>query len=387
MTEPPFTDAIPSTLTGLETVAATILRPTGEVVAANAGFRNVADEDETEDAAQLFRQPPFEELTTDREEWTLVHEGFVNLGDPAGDEMVTFEGRVRARADRVVVFAERDLAAEEKLRERVMSLNDELNEAQREMRRELKARRQAERAIEEKAAALERSNELLQEFAYVVSHDLQEPLRMITSYLQLLASDYGDELDGDAHEYIDYAVDGAARMRDMIDALLAYSRVESQGVDPEPVALSGVVDDVLENLHVRIEEAGAEVHAGDLATVEADESQLHHLVQNLIANALDHGGPAPTIEVGAEPVEGTVRLRVADDGPGIPEEEQGDLFGIFNRGSRASGDGTGIGLAVCQRIADRHGGEIGVESTEGQGATFWVQLPAGRTDGDGTEVR
>jgi signal transduction histidine kinase len=387
VTEPPFTGAIPVTLAELETVAATILRPTGEVVAANAGFRNVADENETEDAAQLFRQPPFEELTTERGEWTLVHEGFVNLGDPAGDELVTFEGRVHARADRIVVFAERDLAAEEKLRERVMSLNDELNEAQREMRRELKARRQAERAIEEKAADLERSNELLQEFAYVVSHDLQEPLRMVTSYLQLLESDYGDELDEDAHEYIDYAVDGAARMRDMIDALLAYSRVGSRGVDPEPVALSDVVDAVLEDLHVRIEEIGAEVHAEDLATVEADEGQLRHLLQNLIANALDHGGPAPTIELGAEPVEGTVRLTVVDDGPGIPEEEQGDLFGIFNRGSKASGDGTGIGLAVCQRIADRHGGEIGVESTEGQGATFWVQLPAGRTDGDGTEVR
>jgi signal transduction histidine kinase len=296
-------------------------------------------------------------------------------------------GTVHARADRVVVFAERDLAAEEKLRERVMSLNDELNEAQREMRRELKARRQAERAIEEKAADLERSNELLQEFAYVVSHDLQEPLRMVTSYLQLLESDYGDELDEDAHEYIDYAVDGAARMRDMIDALLAYSRVGSRGVDPEPVALSDVVDAVLEDLHVRIEEIGAEVHAEDLATVEADEGQLRHLLQNLIGNALDHGGPAPTIEIGTELGEGTLRLTVVDDGPGIPEEEQGDLFGIFNRGSRASGDGTGIGLAVCQRIADRHGGEIGVESTEGQGATFWVQLPVGETDGDGTEVR
>lgn len=382
MTEPPFTDAIPSTLTGLETVAATILRPTGEVVAANAGFRNVADENETEDAAQLFRQPPFEELTTERGEWTLVHEGFVNLGDPAGDELVTFEGRVHARADRIVVFAERDLAAEEKLRERVMSLNDELNETQREMRRELKARRQAERRLEANTKALERSNERLEEFAYVVSHDLQEPLRVVTSYLELLERSHADDLDEEARQYVDEAVEGTHRMREMIEGLLDCARLEAVSSDPAPVPLGDVVEDVLDSLDLRIEEAGASVDIGELPTVEADEGQLKHLMQNLIGNALDHAVPTPKIEIGTEPAgDGVARCYVADDGPGIPEDQQSDVFTIFQRGDE-DGEGTGIGLAVSRRIVERYGGEIGVTSAPGEGTRFWFELPLADDPGD-----
>lgn len=199
---------------------------------------------------------------------------------------------------------------------------------------------------------------------------------MVRSYLQLLEKRYEDQLDDEAQEFITYAVDGASRMREMIEGLLEYSRVQSRGRQPEPVDVNEVVDGVLENLHVAIQEADATVEVHDLGEALADEGQLGHVFQNLVSNALSHAGPSPHIEIGVEPAEeGFACFFVADDGAGIPEQEQADLFGIFHRGSNAAGEGTGIGLAVCQRIVDRHDGEIGVKSAPGEGAKFWFTLP------------
>jgi PAS domain S-box-containing protein len=225
---------------------------------------------------------------------------------------------------------------------------------------------------------LERSNESLQQFAYIASHDLQEPLRMVSSYVDLLETEYGEELDGEAREYMDFAVDGAERMQAMIEALLAYSRVQTQGEEFTRTDTAAVVDETRRDLSLRIEETGAEVRASHLPTVEADRTQLGQLFQNLIENAIDHAGDGmPTVEITAQEGDESIEFAVADDGVGIPEADQERIFEIFKSGHRGSEvpGGTGIGLAVCERIVHRHGGDIWVDSAPGDGATFRFTIP------------
>jgi signal transduction histidine kinase/CheY-like chemotaxis protein len=219
---------------------------------------------------------------------------------------------------------------------------------------------------------LERSNESLQEFAYIASHDLQEPLRMVSSYLQLLAEEYEGQLGAEADQYIHFAVDGARRMKSMIEALLDYSRVDTLGKEPQSVETERVVDETLSVLEVLIEEHDAVVDVGALPTVEADPNQLGQLFQNLVSNAIQHGGR--TVEVRGEATEEGWHFVVSDDGPGIPEHQDERIFELFARGDQGGGaDGTGIGLAICERIVQRHGGHIWVESTD-EGAAFHFTL-------------
>jgi signal transduction histidine kinase len=229
--------------------------------------------------------------------------------------------------------------------------------------------------MEETLQELERSNERLQQFAYVVSHDLQEPLRMVSSYVDLLGMEYEGELDEEADEYIGYAVDGAERMQDMIDALLDYSRVRTQGEAFDEVDADEVFTQARQSLELLIAERDATVTADDLPTVEADGNQLGQLFQNLVENAIEHGGEAPSVHVSGERRDGEVVFSVADDGPGIPEEKQEEVFELFVQGD-AESEGTGMGLAICERIVDRHDGELWVESSPGEGATFHVSIPA-----------
>ncbi|MDS0474632.1 PAS domain S-box protein [Natrinema sp. 1APR25-10V2] len=225
---------------------------------------------------------------------------------------------------------------------------------------------------------LEESNERLEQFAYVVSHDLQEPLRMVTSYLQLLEKRYGDAFDEDGEEFLDYAVDGAERMREMIDALLEYSRVETRGDPFEPTDLNAVFDDVLEDLQLQIEEADAEIAAEDLPYVEGDASQLRQVFQNLLANALTYSGDEPPrVHVGADRRSEEWVISVKDEGIGIDAEDTDRIFEVFQRlHSHEEHEGTGIGLALCRRIVERHGGEIWVESEPGEGSAFSFTLPS-----------
>jgi signal transduction histidine kinase len=236
--------------------------------------------------------------------------------------------------------------------------------------------REAEAELERTVEQLERSNEQLQQFAYVASHDLQEPLRMVSSYVDLLATEYGDELDDEADEYIDFAVDGAQRMQAMIDALLEYSRVHTQGEEFETVDADAVLDRVLQDLELLIAERSATITHDDLPSVVADGEQLGQLFQNLLSNALDHAGDddPPTIHVGGEEREDEVVFTVADDGPGIPADQQERVFELFEQSDRGD-EGTGIGLAICQRIVNRHEGDIWIESTPGEGTTFHVSFP------------
>lgn len=381
MSDPPFQETIPDALADLSTVAAAILTADGEIVAANRGFADIvedADEADRRDARPLFLSPTFDEIRKDGEagNWTRVYDGLLNVGEASGAEATSLSGTVHARADRLVVLAEQDVEGDRRLRDRVLELNRALNEAQRDMRRELEAHKETERELQARTEALERSNERLEEFAYVVSHDLQEPLRTVTSFLQLLQKRHEESLDEDARQLVDQALEGATRMAAMIEDLLTYARVDSQDTQPTRLEASEVVETVLESLARRIEETGGRVEVGRLPAVVADRSQFERLVQNLVSNALEHAGPQPRVEIDATREEGWVRFSVADDGPGIPEAEKDRLFEVFERGSEASGQGTGIGLAVCRRIVERHGGEIDVSSEEGAGTTFHFTLPA-----------
>jgi PAS domain S-box-containing protein len=227
-------------------------------------------------------------------------------------------------------------------------------------------------------AALSRSNQELEQFAYVASHDLQEPLRMVSSYCQLISRRYQGQLDEDADEFIHYAVDGASRMQRLIEDLLQYSRVNTRGKPPEPTEADDVLTGVLADLGVHIEEAGPEVTHDPLPQVMADPVQLGRLFQNLVSNAIKYRGEdPPRIHIGAARQNGQWRFSVQDNGAGIDPQFHDRVFVIFQRlQARDETSGTGIGLAVCKRIVERHGGRIWVESAEGKGSTFYFTIPA-----------
>ncbi|HLI27393.1 MAG TPA: PAS domain S-box protein [Chloroflexota bacterium] len=251
--------------------------------------------------------------------------------------------------------------------------------------RDITDRKRAEQQLKQTAAALAqqtvelaRSNAELQQFAYVASHDLQEPLRMVASYTQLLARRYRGQLGPEADEFIAFAVDGAQRMQRLINDLLAYSRVGTQGRPLEPVDCGRVVDQVLADLGAAIAESGAVITREPLPVVRADPSQLGQVFQNLLSNAIKfHGTAPPRIHVGAAREGDEWRLWVRDNGIGIAPEYAERIFVIFQRlHTQQEYPGTGIGLAICKKIVERHGGRIWVESAPGAGATFYFTLPA-----------
>lgn len=238
--------------------------------------------------------------------------------------------------------------------------------------------RRLARDLEQRAERLARTNDDLQEFAYVASHDLSEPLRMVTSYLDLIVRRYDDRLDDTGREFIHYAVDGAQRMRALIDDLLRFARVGASVVGGDDVDLDAVVRHVLHDLAAVLEETGAEVVIDrPLGHVRGDELQLGLLLQNLVANAVKfRGDRPPVVEIACEHDELGHRLTVRDNGIGIDPQHVDRIFQIFTRlHPREAYDGTGIGLSICRRIAERHGGRIEVASVLGEGSTFIVTLP------------
>ena len=261
-----------------------------------------------------------------------------------------------------------------------------LEEANARLEREVAERRRAEAELERATAALKRSNAELENFASIASHDLQEPLRMVSSFLQLLQRRYADQLDETADEYIDYAVDGASRMQVLIQNLLSYSRVGTRAQPPETVATSDVVGDVLDDLALAIEDHDATVIVGDLPTVQADPIQLRQVFQNLIGNAVKFSGDAPpevaitAARTAAARTDGGAapgwRFAVSDNGIGIAAEHAERIFQIFQRlHTRDEYEGTGIGLAMCKKIVERHAGRIWLESEPGDGTTFLFTIP------------
>jgi len=224
---------------------------------------------------------------------------------------------------------------------------------------------------------LERSNMELEQFAYVASHDLQEPLRMVSSYVQLLARRYQGKLDSDADEFIAFAVEGANRMKVLINDLLAFSRVGTRGKELAPVMLEEIFEHAVHNLQLTIEESGATVTHDQLPQVMADDGQMLQLIQNLVGNALKfHSEEPPKVHVGARREKDRWLLFVRDNGIGIDSQFWERIFVIFQRlHNREEYQGTGIGLAIARKIVERHGGQIWVESKPDQGSTFYFTLP------------
>lgn len=245
--------------------------------------------------------------------------------------------------------------------------------------RDVTMQRQAEKKIERYAAELKRSNKELEQFAYVISHDLQEPARMVESYLKLLRRRYQGQLDDKADVFIDYAVDGAKRMQEMIAALLDLSRVETLGAAFTPTDVEAVLERTLRSLNKTIEDADAHVTHSPLPTVAADQAQLAQVFQNLIINAIkfQREGVPPRVHIAATPKDAMWVFSVADNGIGINPKQTDRIFQIFQRlHTREEYPGTGIGLALCKRIVERHSGQIWVESTPNKGSTFFFTLPA-----------
>jgi signal transduction histidine kinase len=293
----------------------------------------------------------------------------------------------------VSVFSYLFECAREKNREELRSAQSELEkqveertlalrQANQSLQTEISERHRAEEALEKKTEELARSNRDLEQFAYVASHDLQEPLRMVTSYVQLLARRYKGKLDSDADEFIVFAMDGAIRMWRLINDLLAYSRVRTESSELEPTDCEAVLHQSLDNLKVAIEENGAVVTHDALPTVTANSPQLMQLFQNLIGNAIKfRGSESPRIHVSAGRNGNGWTFSVRDNGIGIAPEYAKRIFILFQRlHSREKYAGTGIGLAICQKIVERHGGHIWVESELGRGATFYFTLPASEGD-------
>jgi len=237
-------------------------------------------------------------------------------------------------------------------------------------------RKQMEERLHQMTAEMQRSNTELEQFAYVISHDLQEPLRMVSSYTQLLAKRYGKKLDDDADEFIGYAVDGARRMQTLLHDLLEYSRVGTRGKPFSLVNCEHVVEQAMANLKIAIEECGGSVTYDVLPTIMGDEGQLVRLFQNLIGNAIKfRREEAPQVHISAQRMNNIITFTVKDNGIGIDPQHSQSIFEIFRRlHTREEYPGTGMGLAICKKIVERHGGHISVQSQPGQGSTFYFSV-------------
>ncbi|WP_161539596.1 sensor histidine kinase [Paramagnetospirillum kuznetsovii] len=245
--------------------------------------------------------------------------------------------------------------------------------------RDITIRKRVRAELAQKTAELERSNADLEQFAYVASHDLREPLRMVNSFLGLLSRRLGDQLDDEAKEYITFAMDGAQRMDHLIRDLLAYSRIGRSPLPDEPIPLATTLESALANLTVAVEESGAIVTVPkDMPELRVDDVEFVRLFQNLIANAIKYRHPdrPPRVEISAQRKEAEWEFRVSDNGLGIESKYCERIFQIFQRlQGRNEAEGTGIGLAVCKRVVGRYGGRIWVESIPGEGSVFCFTIP------------
>ncbi len=287
-----------------------------------------------------------------------------------GDQLHSFQGTMIVFASMVIlniflvvslsVLFKRDVAERQREEERIRQLNADL-----------------EKRVEQRTDALRRSNEDLQQFAYIASHDLQEPLRMVASYTELLKRRYHGKLDEDANQFIDYAVDGVKRMSSLIRDLLAYSRAgEAPAEHLKELNPEDTLKMVLQNLSVTIKDVGAVVTYGSLPEVEFDPMRLSQLFQNLLANAIKYrGGQTPTVHISAKVAGGETIFSISDNGIGIDPKYKDQIFGIFKRLHGREYEGTGIGLAMCKKIVERQGGRIWVESKVGEGSTFSFSIP------------
>jgi signal transduction histidine kinase len=260
----------------------------------------------------------------------------------------------------LAILIKRDVEKRQREEERIRQLNAGL-----------------ERRVEQRTEALRRSNEDLQQFAYVASHDLQEPLRMVASYTELLKRRYKGRLDADADQFIDYAIDGVKRMNALIHDLLAYSRAgETPAEKLKQLNPEDTLNTVLKNLKVTIDDVGATITHDPLPSVEYDPLRLSQLFQNLLANAIKYrGDKKPMVHITARTANAETIFSIIDNGIGIDPRHTEEIFGIFKRLHGREYEGTGIGLAMCKKIVERYGGRIWVDSKPGEGSTFSFSIP------------
>ena len=282
--------------------------------------------------------------------------------------------------DKMQELVEKLQASEEELtssNEELRATSEELKTTNEELNLQMDFEVAAKRDLEEIAHKLKISNRELEQFAYVASHDLQEPLRMVSSFTQLLERRYKGQLDADADDYIGFIVEGSQRMKYLIDDLLEFSRLNTQSREFESILLKITLEDVLRNLKTSIMENNAQITHDPLPTIIGDPSQINQLLQNLIANAIKfHGDEPPKIHISAEESGDEWIIGVSDEGIGIDPDHQEQIFRIFKRlHTREEYSGTGIGLAICKRIIDKHNGKIWVESELGKGSNFYFTIP------------
>lgn len=268
--------------------------------------------------------------------------------------------------------------AQKNQKEILKSQNFELVRRERVMLSLLEDVQDSEKKLKSTAVDLTRSNVELEQFAYIASHDLQEPLRKIASFTEILGERYADSLDETGRQYMHYVIDGAKRMQNLIRDLLTYSRVGSGELDIEPISSEEIVREVVKDIELAIQEKKVAVQLGVLPIVPADVAQLRQLFQNLIGNAVKFAGEtSPKVEIGAVREGNDWLFTVSDNGIGLNPEYAEKIFVIFKRlHTREAYPGTGIGLALCKKIVERHGGRIWVESELGKGARFRFTLPA-----------
>lgn len=323
-------------------------------------FRHVVETGESvEYHDKPFEFPDQPERGVTYWDWTLTPEIVDN--EVNGLIFSLFETTERKKAQKEI---QRILEKEKQLSEELRVTNEELINAQEEL----------SKAVEK----LEISNKELEQFAYVASHDLQEPLRMVSSFTQLLERRYKNQLDNDADDYIYYIVEGAQRMKELIDDLLAFSRLNTQIKEFELVNLDTAVNNVISYLRTSIDEVNADVTCDLLPIVRGDPTQIIQLLQNLIANGIKfHGDDPPRIHISAAEKGDRWLIGVRDNGIGIDTSHQKQIFNVFKRlHPNSEYPGTGIGLSICKRIVERHNGKIWVESEPGKGSTFYFTLPA-----------
>ncbi|THB75266.1 MAG: sensor histidine kinase [Desulfobulbaceae bacterium] len=294
------------------------------------------------------------------------------VGQMSGENLLEFKNPLSG-TDELAIFGDKLAALTNRLRSTLVSQDELLVEIER--------RTQLEKRLKKSLLETKRSNEELQQFAYVASHDLQEPLRMVSSFTQLLADRYKDQLDEKAHRYINFAVDGAARMQILIEDLLRFSRISTQGKELVPINSSAVLTDTLHLLRVLVNERNAQITHDNLPTIMGDEVQISQLFQNLITNGIKFcQAKTPTIHVSVQLNEDNFyQFSFRDNGIGIDQKYKDRVFVIFQRlHTREEYSGTGIGLSLCKRIVERHGGQIWFDTEPEGGTIFHITLqPAG----------
>lgn len=309
--------------------------------------------------------------------WPLIPKA---LALPRPIELQAANEKLQGEIERRSLSEQSLEAARQELERRV----EELTQTKHRLEKEIERRRKLELRQRAQTEALRRSNEDLEQFAFIASHDLREPLRKLLAFTQMLMTGKYGQFNEKGDQFVRYIREAAERMDALLNSLLSYSRISSRRDEEEDVCLTDVIDDACRDLQMRVDETGASIRmSGPLCRVHGDRAQIRQLIQNLLSNSLKYRSPdtAPQIEIRAEakPDTGRCQVTVTDNGIGFDMAYRDQIFEVFKRlHGRAEYEGTGMGLAICRKIVERHGGTLSAEGEEGRGASFFFDLPLAR---------